>query len=118
MTSFANLKDDGTTTTGDWIYTGSYLDIGNLMKRRDGIQDPKTNNPTGMGLYPGWAWSWPLNRRVLYNGASADLDGKAWDSSRAGLTRKGTKWVGDGPDYPPTLDPQYPNESLPCPINH
>ncbi len=64
MTSFANLKDDGTTTTGDWIYTGSYLDTGNLMKRRDGIQDPKTNDPTGMGFYPNWAWSWPLNRRV------------------------------------------------------
>src|SRR6266550_3868921 len=66
MTSFALLKDDGTTTTGDWIYTGSYLDAGNLMKRRGGIQDPKANDPTGMGFYPSWAWSWPLNRRVMY----------------------------------------------------
>src|SRR5216683_1156736 len=53
MTSFANLKDDGTTTTGDWIYTGSYPDTGNLMKRRDGIQS-STNDPTGMGFYPNW----------------------------------------------------------------
>src|SRR5256885_4879864 len=69
MTSFALLKSDGTTTAGDWIYTGSYLDTGNLMKRRNGIQDPATNDPTGMGFYPTWAWSWPLNRRVLYNRA-------------------------------------------------
>ncbi|HZC67472.1 MAG TPA: molybdopterin-dependent oxidoreductase, partial [Nitrospirales bacterium] len=83
MTSFANLKDDGTTTAGDWIYTGSYPDTGNLMKRRDGIQDPKTNDPTGMGFYPGWAWSWPLNRRVLYNRASADPAGKPWSERKA-----------------------------------
>src|SRR5258706_7866583 len=74
MTSFALLKDDGTTTTGDWIYTGSYLDSGNLMKRRGGIQDPATNDPTGMGCYSNWEWSRPLNRRILYNGASADAD--------------------------------------------
>src|SRR5258708_2955678 len=73
MTSFANLKDDGTTTAGDWIYTGSYPDAGNLMKRPSGLQDPTTNDPTGMGFYPNSAWSWPLNRRVLYKRASADL---------------------------------------------
>src|SRR5256884_3121264 len=99
MTSFALLKDDGTTTTGDWIYTGSYPDAGNLMKRRGGIQDPKTNDPTGMDFYPNWAWSWPLNRRVMYNRASADLDGKAWDPKRPGITWDGSKRVGDVPDY-------------------
>ncbi len=62
MASFALLKDDGTTTCGDWIYTGSYTEDGNLMKRRDGIQDPKANDPTGMGFFPKWSWSWPLNR--------------------------------------------------------
>jgi formate dehydrogenase major subunit len=113
MTSFAKLKDDGTTTTGDWLYTGSYLDSGNLMKRRGGIQDPATNDPTGMGFYSNWAWSWPLNRRVLYNRASADLDGKPWDSARPGITWDGTKWVGDVPDYPPTMDPHDPKAWLP-----
>src|SRR6266436_424765 len=117
MTSFANLKDDGTTTAGDWIYTGSYPDTGNLMKRRDGIQDPKANDPTGMGFYPGWAWSWPLNRRVLYNRASADLDGKAWDPTRPGITWNGTKWVGDVPDYPATMNPHDPNAYLPFIMN-
>jgi len=117
MTSFALLKDDGTTTAGDWIYTGSYLDTGNLMKRRDGIQNPSTNDPTGMGFYPNWAWSWPLNRRVLYNRASADLDGKPWDPKRPGITWTGTKWTGDVPDYPATMDPHDPKAWLPFIMN-
>src|SRR6266568_5512737 len=57
MTSFANLKADGTTTSGDWIYVGSFTDAGNLMARRNGVQDPAKNDPTGMGFYPTWAWS-------------------------------------------------------------
>jgi formate dehydrogenase major subunit len=117
MTSFANLRDDGTTTAGDWIYTGAYLDTGNLMKRRAGIQDPSTNDPTGMGFYPNWAWSWPLNRRVLYNRASADLNGKPWDATRPGISWNGTRWVGDVPDYPVTMDPHDPKAYLPFIMN-
>ena len=59
MTSFALLKADGTTTSGDWIYVGSFTDDANLMARRNGVQDPAKNDPTGMGYYPTWAWSWP-----------------------------------------------------------
>src|ERR1700687_4515855 len=117
MTSFANLKDDGTTTSGDWIYAGSYLDTGSLMKRRAGIQDPKTNDPTGLGFYPNWAWSWPLNRRVLYNRASADMDGKPWAPARPGIQWNGTQWVGDVPDYPPTMNPKDPKAWLPFIMN-
>jgi formate dehydrogenase major subunit len=117
LSTFANLKDDGTTTAGDWIYTGSYPESGNLMKRRGGISDPKTNDPTGMGFYPTWAWSWPLNRRVMYNRASADLDGKPWDSKRPGITWNGAKWTGDVPDYPATMDPHDPNAWLPFIMN-
>src|SRR5438477_4489838 len=117
MTSFANLKDDGTTTAGDWIYTGSYLDGGNLMKRRNGVANPQQNDPTGMGFYPNWAWSWPLNRRVMYNRASADLDGKPWDPKRPGIQWNGTTWVGDVPDYPPTMNPKDPAAWLPCIMN-
>ena len=65
---------------------------------------------------PAWAtttagrWSWPLNRRVLYNRASADLDGKPWDPSRPGIQWDPTekKWKGDVPDYPPTMEPAQP----------
>ncbi len=113
MATFAKLMDDGTTTAGDWIYTGSYIDKGNLMKRRNGVQDPAKNDPTGMGFYGEWAWSWPLNRRVLYNRASADMTGKPWDPKRPGIKWNGAKWVGDVPDYPPKMDPADPKAWLP-----
>ena len=113
MATFAKLMDDGTTTAGDWIYTGSYTDKGNLMKRRDGVQNPAKNDPTGLGFYHNWAWSWPLNRRVLYNRASADLEGKPWDAKRAGIKWDGSKWVGDVPDYPPKMAPTDPKAWLP-----
>ena len=108
MTSFANLKADGTTTSGDWIYVGSWTDDGNLMARRNGLQDPAKNDPTGMGFYPQWAWSWPANRRVMYNRASADTDGKPWDPKRPGIQWNGTAWTGDIPDYPATMNPRDP----------
>jgi formate dehydrogenase major subunit len=110
LDTFAKLKDDGTTSSGNWIYCGSYPDSGNLMKRRNGVQDPQKNDPTGMGFYHGWAWSWPMNRRVLYNRASADLDGRPWDPTRPGIQwdAEQKKWVGDVPDYPPTMEPRSP----------
>jgi formate dehydrogenase major subunit len=117
LATFAALKDDGTTTAGNWIYTGFYPEAGNLAKRRDGVQDPAKNDPTGMGYYPGWAWSWPLNRRVLYNRASADLQGQPWDPKRPGIQWNGKKWVGDVPDYPPTMDPKDPKAWLPFIMN-
>ncbi len=117
MASFGLLKADGTTTAGDWIYTSSYTEAGNLMKRRSGISDPAKNDPTGMGFYPNWSWSWPLNRRVLYNRASADLAGKPWDPKRPGIQWNGTSWVGDVPDYPPTMNPKDPAAWLPFIMN-
>jgi len=115
LETFGALKDDGTTSAGDWIYTGHYPESGNLTKRRDGVQDPVKNDPTGMGYYPNWAWSWPLNRRVLYNRASADPQGRPWDPKRAGIQWDAVagKWVGDVPDYPPTADPTKPGAPLP-----
>jgi formate dehydrogenase major subunit len=105
LASFALLKGDGTTTAGNWIYTSSYTEAGNNLKRRQGVENPAANDPTGMGFYPNWAWSWPLNRRVLYNRASADLAGNPWDAKRPGIKWDGAKWAGDIPDYPPTMKP-------------
>jgi formate dehydrogenase major subunit len=115
VNGFAELKDDGTTTVGDWIYAGHYPEAGNLTKRRNGVQDPANNDPTGMGYYPGWAWSWPANRRVLYNRASADPQGRPWDPTRAGIQWDAAAgmWTGDVPDYPATADPTKPNAPLP-----
>jgi formate dehydrogenase major subunit len=114
LATFADLRDDGTTTAGDWVYTGHYPESGNLTKRRDGVQDPEKNDPTGMGFYPGWAWSWPVNRRVLYNRASADTRGRPWDPKRVGIRWDADKklWVGDVPDYPPDAEPG-PDAPLP-----
>jgi formate dehydrogenase major subunit len=70
-----------------------------------------------MGFYPNWAWSWPLNRRVLYNRASADLNGNPWDPKRPGIKWNGTMWVGDVPDYPPTMSPHDPKAWLPFIMN-
>lgn len=113
LASFALLKDDGTTTAGNWVYTGFYPETGNLARRRDGVQDPQKNDPTGMGFYHNWAWSWPLNRRILYNRASADPSGKPWDPKRPGIQWNGSQWVGDVPDYPPTMNPTDPAAWLP-----
>ena len=72
-----------------------------------------------MGFYHGWAWSWPLNRRVMYNRASADPNGKAWDPSRPGIEWDVTdkRWKGDVPDYPPTMDPKDPKRWGPLIMN-
>jgi formate dehydrogenase major subunit len=92
LSGFAELKDDGTTACGNWLYCGSFTEAGNLMARRDPA------DPSGLGRHPGWAWNWPANRRVLYNRASADAAGKPWDATRAGIEWDGKAWVGDVPD--------------------
>jgi hypothetical protein len=72
---FAALQADGSTSCGNWIYSGSWTEAGNQMARR-GQEDP-----TGLGLFPNYAWSWPANRRILYNRASNDADGKPWSEA-------------------------------------
>ncbi len=96
LPGFAWLKDDGTTFSGNWIYCGSWTEAGALIQRRG------TEDPSGLGLYPNWAWSWPMNRRVLYNRASCDLNGKPWDPQRRQVWWDEGKqsWVGnDVPDF-------------------
>ena len=99
LSSFGQLKDDGTTASGNWLYSGSYTEEGNQMARRG------TADPTDLGMHHDWAWSWPLNRRVLYNRASADAKGKPWDEQRSGIAWNGQRWMGDVPDYGPTTPP-------------
>ena len=96
---FALLQADGSTACGNWICSGSFTRDGqNLMKRR-GKKDP-----TGLGLYPEWSYSWPANRRVIYNRASVDPHGKPWNPKRALVEWKDGKWVGDVVDgAPPPL---------------
>jgi len=109
--SFAFLTDDGSTACGNWIYSGVFPAEGqNRAKSR------KADPPESLGLNLGWGFSWPVNRRVLYNRASADPRGKPWNGERALIWwdpegelpggKKG-KWVGkDVPDFRPDLAPE------------
>ena len=106
--AFAALQADGSTLSGNWLYCGSYTEAGNLMQRR-GKEDP-----TGLEMYHNWAWCWPVNRRVLYNRASVDPDGRPWNPKRTVIAWNELtgKWEGDVPDgpWPPMNKPdgRYP----------
>jgi len=101
VSGFGVLRDDGSTACGNWIYSGSFTEAGNMMARRD------NSDPDGTGAYSNWTFSWPANRRILYNRASADLDGKAWDPTRKLIEWDGEKWSGyDVPDIAVTAHPR------------
>jgi formate dehydrogenase major subunit len=101
VAGFGVLRDDGSTASACWIYAGCWTEAGNNMARRD-LKDPDET-----GAYSNWAWSWPANRRILYNRASSDMDGKPWDDTRKLIWWDGAKWAGyDVPDIAPTAKPQ------------
>ena len=99
LDSFGQLRDDGSTMCGNWLYTGCYTEAGNMTQRRS------NHDPTGLGMFHQWGFSWPANRRIMYNRASADEAGKAWDPTRPGIVWNGEKWVGDVPDIAPDSPP-------------
>lgn len=106
--SFAALQDDGSTSCGAWIYCGSYpghTPEKNNMARRD-----KKDAINGIGLYPQWAWCWPVNRRIIYNRASCDVNGKPLDPKRwvVRWNESTGKWEGDVPDGPWPPSEKYP----------
>jgi formate dehydrogenase major subunit len=103
LDGFAQLRDDGSTACGCWIFSGAWTEKGNLMARRD------NTDATGIGNTPNWAFAWPANRRVLYNRASCDPSGKPWDAKRKLIAWDGTqkKWTGaDVPDIKPDSPPE------------
>jgi len=103
LPGFAFLRDDGSTSCGNWIYSGCWTEAGPQLARR-GIEDP-----SGLGIYPNWAWSWPANRRVLYNRASCDPSGKPWDADRRQIwwDEDARRWVGnDVPDFKADSNPK------------
>ena len=66
LTGFAQLRDDGSTACGNWIYSGSWSKEGNLTARRD----PTETSDQNLGQSLKWGFAWPANRRILYNRAS------------------------------------------------
>jgi len=100
LAGFAELRDDGSTLSGCWIYCGAWGPAGNLMARRD------NSDPTGIGQTLNWAFAWPANRRVMYNRASCDPNGKPFNPGRKLIAWNGTTWGGaDVPDYKADEDP-------------
>jgi formate dehydrogenase major subunit len=102
LAGFAELRNDGSTSSGCWIFCGAWGPTGNLMARRD------NSDPTGIGQNLNWAFAWPANRRVLYNRASCDANGKPFNPERKLVSWNGTAWGGaDVPDFKADEDPTH-----------
>ena len=103
LSAFTEMKDDGSTLGGCWIYTGVFADGVNQAARRKPGREQSY-------VAPEWGWAWPANRRNLYNRASADPDGRPW-SERKKLVwwdEQKAEWVGDDvPDFQKTKPPTY-----------
>ncbi len=105
IADFKELKDDGSTACGVWIYTGIY-------PRRDcnRARSRKADGPDGPGTHLEWAYSWPSNRRIMYNRASADVEGKPWSERKRHMwwDSESSQWAGrDNPDFTHDKPPNY-----------
>lgn len=115
LKSFATLKADGSTLCANWIYAG-YYNNGDALDdpskqpcgRRDTTDVTAKGGNDGLGLYPNWSFAWPVNRRILYNRASCDFEGKPWRPGRqlVEYDQKNAKWISyDVPDFAATTTP-------------
>jgi len=103
LSGFSELKDDGSTSSGCWIYCGAYADEVNQVARR------KPASEQGW-VAPEWGWAWPANRRLLYSRASADPSGRPWSERKKYVWWDAElgRWTGeDVPDFSPTKPPDY-----------
>lgn len=103
VSGFLELKEDGSTACGGWIYSGAYADGVNQARRR------KPGSEQDL-VAPEWGWAWPMNRRIIYNRASADPEGKPWSDRKAYVwwDEEQEKWTGlDVPDFQATKPPSY-----------
>ena len=102
---FQDLKDDGSTACGAWLYCGVFPKEGENKAR-----SRRADGPDGPGTHLDWAWAWPANRRNMYNRASADPEGRPWSERKRLLhwDAAAQKWAGsDVPDFEPTKPPDY-----------
>jgi formate dehydrogenase major subunit len=101
---FPQLKDDGTTACGCWIYCGVHAEGVNQAARRK----PRWEQEHYTALE--WGWAWPANRRILYNRASADRDGRPWSDRKRYVWWDADegRWTGyDVPDFEVSKPPDY-----------
>lgn len=95
IANFTKLADDGTVACGSWIYSGFYP-----SEEENKAAKRSKDDPTGLGLFPGWTFAWPLNRRIVYNRCSMDLQGNPFDPKRTLMKWDGKAWVNfDVPDF-------------------
>ena len=95
---FALLQADGSTASLNWLYCGGYPAADqNLSKRRDLTQTPLQAK---LGLFPNYSWAWPMNRRIIYNRASVDVNGAPFNPDLPVISWEDGKWIGDIPDGP------------------
>jgi formate dehydrogenase major subunit len=103
LSDYMPFKDDGSTACGCWIYAGCYADgVNQTARRRPGDQQT--------WVAPEWAWAWPMNRRVIYNRASADPEGRPWSERKRYVwwDESRERWTGeDVPDFSPDKRPDY-----------
>src|SRR5262245_60420403 len=122
VSTFGHLTDDGSTASGCWIYTGVITETpdGKLTNKAASRKPATAEDYLGHG----WGFAWPANRRLLYNRASADPNGKPWSEKKkviwwdpqadGGAPDKKGKWVGlDVPDFNPLLAPDAKNGDKP-----
>jgi formate dehydrogenase major subunit len=103
LSTFTELKADGSTACGCWIYCGCYAGEVNQTARR-------TPGSEQSWVAPEWGWAWPANRRILYNRASADPEGNPWSERKRYVWWDTAKkeWTGDDvPDFKKTMPPDY-----------
>ncbi len=103
VSGYTALKADGSTASGCWIYAGVYADgVNQAARRRPGSEQT--------WVAPDWGWAWPLNRRMLYNRASARPDGTPWSERKKYVwwDEEAGKWTGhDVPDFKATMRPDH-----------
>lgn len=103
LSAFTEAKDDGSTAIGCWIYTGVYADGVNQAARRRSRHDQDW-------VAAEWGWAWPANRRILYNRASADPQGRPWSERKKYVwwDADRAEWTGyDVPDFEKKKPPTY-----------
>ena len=106
LAGFAELRDDGSTTCASWIYCGCFP-----APDRNLTAGKQPDPPGEPGAHLGWGWAWPANRRVLYNRASADLQGEPWSERKRWVwwDSASGRWMGyDVPDFAMTKRPDAP----------
>src|SRR5580700_2286130 len=103
LSTFTQLADDGSTRCGSWIHAGCFAGGVNQTARRRPWREQSW-------VAPEWGWAWPANRRILYNRASADPDGKPWSQAKAYVwwDEGAGQWTGhDVPDFELTKAPDF-----------